>query len=146
MSLTERIWRVSCRAAVCSEWASCSLLIPVSQCPPSSQALPKGGQNSPATTHTVKKPAFTRASIQRLPTGLRITGETICSKQGRASAPSSSHSSGCSPPLFSPMTGLADLAQLGCGWPWCPQGGVDVPEAQAWMPRRRSADSDMWTC
>ena len=41
----ERGWedmeRVSCGAAVCSEWASCSLLILVSQCPLSSQALPK---------------------------------------------------------------------------------------------------------
>jgi len=37
----EGIKRVSCGAAVCSEWASCSLLIPVSQCPLSSRALPK---------------------------------------------------------------------------------------------------------
>lgn len=37
----EDMERVSCRAAVCSEWASCSLLILVSQCPLSSQAMPK---------------------------------------------------------------------------------------------------------
>lgn len=42
MSSAERIWRgFSCRAAVCSEWTSCSLLILVSQCSLSSQGLPK---------------------------------------------------------------------------------------------------------
>lgn len=37
----EDMERVSCRAAVCSEWTSCFLLILVSQCPLSSQAVPK---------------------------------------------------------------------------------------------------------
>lgn len=37
----EDIDRVSCRAAVCFEWTSCSLLFLVSQCPLSGQGLPK---------------------------------------------------------------------------------------------------------
>lgn len=49
----------------------------------------KKDRHSLTTAHTVTKPAFMRGSIQRWPTGSRITGETICSNQGRASASAS---------------------------------------------------------
>lgn len=59
--------RASCGAAVCSEWASCSLLVLVSQCPLSSQAMPeKKDRRSLTTLHTVTKPAFTRVPVQEV--------------------------------------------------------------------------------
>lgn len=57
------IERVSRGVAVCSEWASCSLLILVSQNPLSSQALPKRRTDTASLhLHTATKPAFTRGS------------------------------------------------------------------------------------
>lgn len=84
----EDIERVSCGATVCSEWASCSLLILVSQCPLSSRALPKRRTDLPHCTQW-QCLLLRGGSFQRWPTGSRITGESICSNQGRASAPSS---------------------------------------------------------
>lgn len=114
--------RLSYGAAVCSEWTSCSLLIQVSPCPPSSRALPR--------RKAATKPSFKRGSIQRWPTGCRITGESICSNQGRRVRLHQSISSGHGlPPLnLKPCPAWPGTASLRvapgppgtCWWAWCP--------------------------
>lgn len=61
--------------------------VPHSICCPEAQqdagpCQKEGERHRRATSHAATKPAFTRGSIQRRPTGSRRTGETICSNQG----------------------------------------------------------------
>lgn len=100
----------------------------------------EGKRHSHATLHAVTKPAFTRGSIQRRPTGSRITGETICSNQGWASAPSSVFLWAWSPsiqPQHSPsLTHQAWpngelMALRRCWCIWCPS--LDALQAACWQ-------------
>lgn len=135
--------RVSCRAAVCSEWASCSLLILVSQNPLSSQALPKRRTGTASLHCTQRQSLLLRGGpIQRWPTGSRITGETICCNQGRASATSSVFFPRDTVHLHStPRLDRPDPARLAfgqpreplgrCWWAWCPS--LDALRAACWQ-------------
>lgn len=140
MSSTERIWRgfpagqqsaLNGPAVLCSFW-----------CPSARWAAglcQREGRQSLSTLHTVTMPAFTRGSIQRWPTGSRITGESICSNQGRASAPSSGFLLGTwSTSIQPPRLARPNPAWLPCGWPRGPQGGVDGLGVPAWMHCERA--------
>lgn len=86
----------------------------------------EGKRHSHATLHAVTKPAFTRGSIQRRPTGSRITGETICSNQGWASAPSSVFLWASTTTLVQPDP--SSLAQ------WWPHGPKEVLMRLVYQP------------
>lgn len=85
-------------------------------------------RHSLATPQTVTKPAFTRDSIQRWPTGSGISGETICFNQCRASAflldTVAFYSTSC--------LGQADPAWLGCRRPHGPGRGIESLGVLTW--------------
>lgn len=65
----EDLLRVSCRAAVCSEWTSCSLLILMYQCPLSSQGLPNEGQAQPYCDAQTEKACFYEGFYSKVTNG-----------------------------------------------------------------------------
>lgn len=124
--------RVSCGAAVCSEWASCSLLILVSQCPLSSQALPKR-RTGTASLHCTQWQSLHLRGVpfrgdQQAPGKL---GRPYARIRAVLLLLHRSFSSGHSPPPFNPTTSP--------GWPGTASLRVaSGPPGRCWWARRPS--------
>ncbi len=124
--------RVSCRAAVCSEQASCFLLILVSQCPLSSQNRPKRRTDTALQRQSLLVRGVPFRDDGRAPGYLwrpyaLIRAELLLLHQ--------SFTAGQSPPSVNPVSGLAwpDQARPACGRPQSPQGGVDELSVPIWI-------------
>lgn len=107
-----------CRAAVCSEWASCSLFILVSQCP-RSQRLPRRRTDTASLQHAQRSSLLLR--------GAPFRGDQKAPGQlGRPYAPTGTKllkSPQDRVPLHStPWWDQPDLARLACGWYWALRG------------------------